>query len=194
MSDTIIVYENGKAVGGEGHPTNADEITFDNTGTDLVSEEVESAIKEVNAKLVAKADKTDIAPVESSSTASASHATGSQFYFNGQLVTATANINAGGTIVLNGNCVLSNSIVEQIQIVMVVDNVTTGSYGETTIDNTKLTATMTPIIAYSSVPNVTIHLIYSADNQSWRIWAEKIDGTPYSNANFDVYIKAFKAR
>lgn len=50
MSDTIIMYENGKAVGGEGHPTNADEITFDNTGTDLVSEEVESAIKEVNAK------------------------------------------------------------------------------------------------------------------------------------------------
>lgn len=50
MSDTIIMFENGKAVGGEGHPTNADEITFDNTGTDLVSEEVESAIKEVNAK------------------------------------------------------------------------------------------------------------------------------------------------
>ena len=50
MSNTIIMYENGKAVGGEGHPTNADEITFDNTGTDLVSEEVESAIKEVNAK------------------------------------------------------------------------------------------------------------------------------------------------
>lgn len=51
MSDTIIMFENGKAVGGEGHPTNADEITFDNTGTDLVSEEVESAIKEVNAKI-----------------------------------------------------------------------------------------------------------------------------------------------
>jgi hypothetical protein len=50
MSDTIIMYENGKAVGGEGHPTNADEITFNNEDTDLVSEEVESAIKEVNAK------------------------------------------------------------------------------------------------------------------------------------------------
>lgn len=50
MSDTIIVYENGKAIGGEGHPTNADEITFNNEGTDLVSEETESAIKEVNAK------------------------------------------------------------------------------------------------------------------------------------------------
>ena len=50
MSDTIIMYENGKAIGGEGHPTNADEITFNNEDTDLVSEEVESAIKEVNAK------------------------------------------------------------------------------------------------------------------------------------------------
>ena len=62
-----------------------------------------------------KADKTDIAPVESSSTASASHATGSQFYFNGQLVTATADINAGGTITLNGNCTPSESVTEQIK-------------------------------------------------------------------------------
>ena len=50
MQDAIILYENGKAIGGEGHPTNASDITFDNTGTDLVSEEVESAIKEVNDK------------------------------------------------------------------------------------------------------------------------------------------------
>lgn len=50
MQDAIILYENGKAVGGEGHPTDADDITFDNTGTDLVSENVEGAIKEVNAK------------------------------------------------------------------------------------------------------------------------------------------------
>ena len=46
----VIVYENGNAIGGEGHPTNASDITFDSAGTDLVSEEVESAIKEVNAK------------------------------------------------------------------------------------------------------------------------------------------------
>jgi len=50
MSDTIIMFENGKAVGGEGHPTDADEITFNNEDTGLVSEDVESAIKEVNAK------------------------------------------------------------------------------------------------------------------------------------------------
>lgn len=118
MSDTIIMYENGKAVGGEGHPTNADEITFNNEDTDLVSNKVGSAIKEVNAKLVVKADKTDIAPVESSSTASASHATGSQFYFNGQLVTATVNISIGGTIVLNGNCTLADSVTKQINDVI----------------------------------------------------------------------------
>ena len=44
----VIVYENGNAIGGEGHPTNASGITFDNTNSDLVSEDVESAIKEVN--------------------------------------------------------------------------------------------------------------------------------------------------
>lgn len=51
MSDTIIMYENGKAVGGEGHPTDADEITFDNTGTDIVANKAGLAIKEVNAKI-----------------------------------------------------------------------------------------------------------------------------------------------
>jgi len=50
MQDAIILYENGKAIGGEGHPTNASDITFENTGTDLVSENVEDAIVEVNAK------------------------------------------------------------------------------------------------------------------------------------------------
>jgi len=50
MQDAIILYENGKAIGGEGHPTNASDITFDNSNTDLVSENVENAIKEVNAK------------------------------------------------------------------------------------------------------------------------------------------------
>jgi hypothetical protein len=51
MQDAIILYENGKAIGGEGHPTNASDITFDNTGTDLVSENVEDAIVEVDGKL-----------------------------------------------------------------------------------------------------------------------------------------------
>lgn len=50
MQDAIILYENGKAIGGEGHPTDADDITFNNTGTDLDSENVEDAIKEVNEK------------------------------------------------------------------------------------------------------------------------------------------------
>lgn len=50
MQDAIILYENGKAIGGEGHPTDADDITFDNTGTDIVANKVGSAIKEVNAK------------------------------------------------------------------------------------------------------------------------------------------------
>lgn len=50
MQDAIILYENGKAIGGEGHPTDADDITFDNAGTDIVANKVGSAIKEVNAK------------------------------------------------------------------------------------------------------------------------------------------------
>lgn len=50
MNDAIILYENGKAIGGEGHPTDASDITFENTGTDLVAETVQGAIVEVNGK------------------------------------------------------------------------------------------------------------------------------------------------
>lgn len=46
----ILMYENGNAIGGEGHPTYARDITFENEGTDLVSEQTNDAIKEVNAK------------------------------------------------------------------------------------------------------------------------------------------------
>lgn len=47
----VIVYENGNAIGGEGHPTYARDITFENEGTDLVSEQTNDAIVEVNGKL-----------------------------------------------------------------------------------------------------------------------------------------------
>lgn len=50
MQDAIILYENGKAIGGEGHPTDADDITFNNTDTDIAANKVGSAIKEINEK------------------------------------------------------------------------------------------------------------------------------------------------
>ena len=46
----VIVYENGNAIGGEGHPTYARDITFENEGTDLEAEKVQAAIVEVNDK------------------------------------------------------------------------------------------------------------------------------------------------
>lgn len=50
MQDAIILYENGKAIGGEGHPTYARDITFENEGTDLEAETTQAAIVEVNEK------------------------------------------------------------------------------------------------------------------------------------------------
>ena len=44
----IQYYEDGKAISGDAPQTKASGITFDNTNSDLVSEDVESAIKEVN--------------------------------------------------------------------------------------------------------------------------------------------------
>ena len=46
----VIVYENGNAIGGEGHPTYARDITFENEGTDLEAETAQAAIVEVNEK------------------------------------------------------------------------------------------------------------------------------------------------
>ena len=46
----IQYYEDGKAISGDAPQTKASGITFDNTGTDLVSTNPEDAIKEVNGR------------------------------------------------------------------------------------------------------------------------------------------------
>ena len=101
MQDAIILYENGKAIGGEGHPTDAGDITFDNTGTDLISENVEDAIVEVNANSAKSADLTSI--FESGTTASQVISAGTYFYLNGTLVRAKIYIASGATFTLNTN-------------------------------------------------------------------------------------------
>ena len=55
-----------------------------------------------------KAGRDAVAPTEASSTASAAHATGSYFFYNGVLYQATADIASGGTITPNTNCVAVN--------------------------------------------------------------------------------------
>ena len=101
MQDAIILYENGKAIGGEGHPTNASDITFDNTGTDLVSENVEGAIKEVNAK---GTPRTDIAYIETGSTASRTYRFGDLIYIGGTLYyCASGTIASGATFTVGTN-------------------------------------------------------------------------------------------
>lgn len=92
----------------EYEPSTADEITFDNTGTDLVSEEVESAIKEVNAKLVVKADKTDIATVESGTTASRAYSVGELVYVSGTLYRVKTAIASGATFTVGTNVEVTN--------------------------------------------------------------------------------------
>lgn len=80
MQDAIIMYENGKAIGGEGHPTDADDITFNNTGTDLVSENVEDAIKEVDAKVNDIGGATLLGTVSSTTTTATVNVGNYRFY------------------------------------------------------------------------------------------------------------------
>lgn len=61
-----------------------------------------------------KADKTDIAPVETTATASQPYAIGEEFYYNNILYVATASIAVGGTITPNTNCTAARDLVAQI--------------------------------------------------------------------------------
>jgi len=63
----------------------------------------------------AKADKTDVAPVEDSSTASQGYSIGDQFYYNNILYTATAAISQNGTITPGTNCDPSDDLTDQIE-------------------------------------------------------------------------------
>lgn len=55
-----------------------------------------------------------IAPVQNSLVASKTYAVGEQFIYNGNLYKATASIASGGTITINGNCALADSIADQV--------------------------------------------------------------------------------
>ncbi len=68
--------------------------------------------------------ESNIAPIESSTTASQAYAVGDQFILNGLLYKATAAINQGGTILPNGNCALSSSVTDQLSKATVMPNLT----------------------------------------------------------------------
>lgn len=68
-----------------------------------------------NLNLGSKADKTDIAPVESSSTASQAYAIGDYFYYNGVRYKASAAITSGGTITPGTNCTAAPDVSSEIQ-------------------------------------------------------------------------------
>lgn len=55
-----------------------------------------------------------IAPVQDSLVALKTYAVGEQFIYNGNLYKATAPIASGGTITINGNCALADSIADQV--------------------------------------------------------------------------------
>lgn len=95
-------------------PINADNLNNIEQGMVNAYSDIAEVAGDVEDLDADKTEKSNIAPVEASATASQAHATGSQFYFNGQLVIATANISAGGTIVLGGNCLTSDNITTQI--------------------------------------------------------------------------------
>jgi hypothetical protein len=75
-----------------------------------------SDLPPVDDRINAKADKTDIAPVENGTTASRAYAVGQQFYLSdGKLYKAKAAIAQGATFTIGTNCELAPSITDQIK-------------------------------------------------------------------------------
>lgn len=70
----------------------------------------------VDDRINAKADKTDIAPVENGTTASRTYVVGQQFYLSdGKLYKAKAAIAQGATFTIGTNCELAPNITDQIK-------------------------------------------------------------------------------
>jgi hypothetical protein len=66
------------------------------------------------ASVKADAAQQMIAPIQTTLVALKAYAVGEQFVYNGLLYKATAAIAQGGTITINGNCALADSVTEQI--------------------------------------------------------------------------------
>ena len=157
MQDAIILYENGKAIGGEGHPTDADDITFNNTGTDIEANKVGSAIKEVNAKSAKSADLTSIS--ESGATASQAISIGTYFYLNGTLCKAKTDIANGATFTEGTNYTVVNGGLNDLKEYTnkVVDLTLTSGTSRFTLSSYQ--ATVHEDLAYISAYGVTTNTI-----------------------------------
>jgi len=164
MQDAIIMYENGKAIGGEGHPTNASDITFNNSNTDLVSENVEGAIKEVYGNSAKSADLTSIS--ERGSTASQTISAGTYFYLNGTLVRAKNDIASGATFTENTNYeVITAGALNAIKEVKSVEmTMTTTASGNITLGTGWLIGGGKEVISAVAKRDATTLLVSNANN------------------------------
>lgn len=129
------------------HDYDADQIDYDNTTSGLTADDVQEAIDEVVSE---KADKTNIAPVESSSTASQAYSVGQQFYYNGNLYKATAAIAQNDTITVGTNCALADDITTQLSTKSTVSIAITGTASSSAIRSQKLTIDNTTTDIYGS--------------------------------------------
>ena len=119
-----------------------------------------------------------IAPVETGATASQAYAIGEQFILNGTLYTATAAITAGGTITINGNCTVSDSVTEQLKEIFHVEKVqitgntinsgnTDISVAEPTVSGYKVLTLINAFVNTSSA--IWVKGFYYDSGTTWRL-------------------------
>ena len=158
MTDGTAVF---KAVSVSGQITQISKIgNLSNLNTTDKTSTV-AAINEVNTKVSKTEDL--IAHVQTSLTASKTYAVGEQFVYNGLLYKATAAIAQGGTIMINGNCELADSVTEQIEA---------------------LNSTLTSINISSFITNVTNGLVNSTITKHFVKQGNKVDFSAVAKLNF----------
>ena len=86
--------------------------------TSLANAVNEVNTKANNAQTSANNAQQMIAPIQTTLVASKAYAVGDQFIYNGLLYKATAAIAQGGTITIDGNCELADSVTEQIRDIL----------------------------------------------------------------------------
>ena len=83
--------------------------------TDLIESGAVNSLKQtLETQVSTKAGQSLLAPIQTTLVASKAYVIGEQFVYQGLLYKVTAAITQGGTIIINGNCELSDDITDQI--------------------------------------------------------------------------------
>ena len=175
----------------------SDLTTEDKTSLVNAMNEVDSHAD--NAQATANNTQQMIAPIQTTLVALKAYAAGEQFVYNGLLYKATAAIAQGGTITINGNCALADSVTEQLNNLLVTEiynapsfsiNGQTGAYTtDFLIDVAKTGYEAIAIYPTLIGHSASYHIIYAITNQKIYCAVYSVRSVPETFSAGDIIFK-----